>query len=204
MNHFDMEVFYTINHLAIYTPWLNPIMIFFAKFSPELYAGMFILTWFALPRSDGKARHALVVSVFAGIFALVINLIIAHLWFRSRPFAVLPPGSVDQLLAHSANSSFPSDHTAGSFGFAAAAWGNNRHWVSYPFTSLAILVMVARVYCGLHWPTDVIAGMVIGIIAGRSVWLLSRVIYPITTMGLRLFHYGPYHRLLTSTHHTQV
>ncbi len=204
MNHFDTIAFYAVNHLAFYTPWLNPVMEFFAKFAPELYAGVFIIAWFALPTSDGKARHSLVVAVFAGLLALIINLMIAHFWFRPRPFAALPPGSVDQLLAHSADSSFPSDHTAGSFGFAAATWGNNRHWVSYSFTTLAVIVMVARVYCGLHWPTDVIAGMIIGIIAGRAVWLLSRIIYPITKVGLRLFHYGPYRRLFSSSHHTQA
>lgn len=191
MNPFDVTVFHAINGLAAqhYT-WLNDIMYFFAKYSLELYVVLFIIGWFALPKPDIRGRHALVMSGCAGILALIINVIIAHLWFRPRPFTVLQPGTFTQLLPHSPDASFPSDHASGSWAFAAGSWGRVHKWVQISFTVLAVLVMFSRVYVGVHWPTDVIASFFIGLFSGRIIWLLSRYIYPITSTVAGWFRFG--------------
>jgi undecaprenyl-diphosphatase len=194
MNSFDITVYHFINHFAATPNLLNPIMVFFASYSPEVYAALFVVAWFALPKENSEQRHALVVSVFSAILALLINVVIAHFWFRPRPFAVLPKGSFTQLTPHPADASFPSDHVSGGFGFAAAAWGKTAKWVSYSFTTLAVIVMIARVYVGVHWPTDVLAGMVVGIVASRVMWRLNPVLRPITDLGLRIFRYGRFAR----------
>lgn len=192
MNPFDVTVFHFINQFAGHNALLDMVMEFFAKSAPELYAVLFIISWFMLPRTDGASRHALVVSVCAGIFALLINVIIAHFWYRSRPFVLLPKGTYTQLIPHANDSSFPSDHASGSFAFSAAVWGKTHKSISYLFTSIAVIVMIARVYVGVHWPTDVLAGMVIGIVSGRMMWKFSKWIEPITKIGLRMFKYGKF------------
>lgn len=190
MNAFDTTVYHWINGLAGRWPALDFIMSFFAQYALEMYAVLFILAWFVLPRSDSKYRHSLVVAICAGVFALILNVIIAHIWPRQRPFIVLPHGSFDQLIPHSADASFPSDHTSGSVAFAAASWGKSARWISWLFTIIAIITMISRVYAGVHWPTDVLAGFVVGTFAGRVMWKLSPVIYPLTSLGLRLFRFG--------------
>jgi undecaprenyl-diphosphatase len=190
MNAFDTAVYHWINGLAGNWPVLDFIMSFFSEYALEMYAVLFILAWFILPRSDSKYRHSLVVAVFAGVFALILNVIIAHIWFRPRPFTVLPPGSFDQLIPHAADASFPSDHASGSVGFAAASWGKSAKWISWLFTIIAVIVMVSRVYTGVHWPTDILASLVVGTIAGRVMWKLSPLLQPITSFGLRLFRFG--------------
>lgn len=96
-------------------------MTFIAQYALELYAILFVIDWFTLPRSDANRRHALVIMGFAGILALGLNVIIAQLWYRPRPFVTLSKRTFTNLIQHPADASFPSDHVSGSFGFAAGA-----------------------------------------------------------------------------------
>ncbi|WP_040289464.1 undecaprenyl-diphosphatase [Alicyclobacillus hesperidum] len=202
VNPFDTHVYHMINGLAGHSHLLDDIMIFFAKDALELYACMFIAAWFALPKRDIEQRNALAVAGFSGILALVINVIISHfIWFRPRPFTVFPKGSFTQLITHPADASFPSDHTSGSWGFATGVMGRTPKWISVPFTVLAIIVMIARVFVGVHYPTDVLGGAVIGIIASRVMWLFGRQVMPLTRLVARLFGYGV--KAGTAQHDTQ-
>lgn len=192
MNSFDLFGYHLINQWAGHHPVLDKLMAFFAQYALELYAVLFLLTWFTLPKPESDRRHALVVAGFSGVLALVFNAIIGQFFFRPRPFVTLQKGTFTQLIPHSSDTSFPSDHTSGSFGFAAGSWRKTSFWVRWSFTVLAILVAIARVYTGVHWPTDVLAGVVIGIVSGKIVWLINPVLRPLTNLGLRIFHYGKY------------
>lgn len=192
LNSFDLFGYHLINRWAGHHPVLDKIMAFFAQYALELYVVLFILAWFTLPKSDSEKRHALVVAGFSGVLALGFNALIGQFFFRPRPFAALPKGTFTQLIPHSSDTSFPSDHTSGSFGFAAGSWKKGPLWVRWSFTLLAILVAFARIYTGVHWPTDVLAGVVIGIISAKLIWLINPVLKPLTLLGLRVFHYGKF------------
>ena len=189
---FDIQGYHLINQFAGHNPFFDKLFALLAQYSLELYIVLFIIAWFTLPKTEAKQRHALLIMGLAGILGLIINVIISHIYFRPRPFMVLKKGTYTQLIPHSPDASFPSDHTTGSFGFAAASWGKTPKWITSSFTILAILNGIARLYVGVHWPTDVIAGMVIGTICGRLLWKFSSLFQPITDFGLRLFHYGSY------------
>lgn len=190
MNSFDIWLYHIINHWAGHYPILDPIMAFTARYALEIYALLFIAAWFTLPKSDEKKRHGLIVMGISGVLALLINFAIGYFYFRPRPFVALPKGSFTQLIPHAIDSSFPSDHTAGSFGFAAGSWRRSQQWVRRSFTLLAFFVGFSRIYAGVHWPTDVLAGMIIGILSARIVWALNSCLKPLTLLGLRLFHLG--------------
>jgi undecaprenyl-diphosphatase len=194
MNTFDLTLYHLLNHFAGHHSVMDAVMKFFAQDSLEIYAILFIVAWFALPKSEEAKRHALIVSFCSGLLALFMNVVIAQIWFRPRPFAVLPKGSFTQLIPHSYDASFPSDHTAGSFAFASGTWNRSARWVSYSFTTVAVFTMISRVYVGVHWPTDVIAGMVVGIVSGRIMWRFERFLRPVTSIGLRIFRYGGYNK----------
>lgn len=200
MNSFDLFGYHLINHWAGHVPILDKFMSFTAQYALELYAIMFVIAWFTMPRTEGTRRHALVVAGCSGILALVVNVVISHIWFRPRPFVTLPKGTFTQLIPHSIDASFPSDHVSGSFAFAAGSWKRTDRWVSYSFTCFAILVAVARVYTGVHWPTDVIGGAIVGLFSARIMWALNSLLKPISKFGMRLFHFGPYALIPANNH----
>jgi len=192
MNHWDVDLFYRVNHLAGTWPAVDRLMVFFAADAIYLYALLLVIAWFALPRRDGAARHALVTSALAALFGLAVNFVTGHYWFRPRPFAVLPAGSFRQLIPHAPDASFPSDHATASFALASGAWGRTPRWISVLFTLMAVVIMVARVWVGVHWPTDVLGGLVVGVLSGRILAWASPLFRPLTNLGLRLFRYGNY------------
>lgn len=195
LNTFDLSIYRLINGFAGHDQIVDAVMVFFAKDALEIYAVLFVIAWFTLPKGDIHNRHALVVTGFSGILALVINVAISHIWFRPRPFAILPKGSYTELISHSVDASFPSDHASGSFGFAAASWGKSQKWIRHSFTIIAAVVMFARVFVGVHYPTDVLAGLVVGILSSRIVWKLSRYLFPLTTIVAQVFRFGPASRI---------
>ena len=192
MNSFDLFGYHLLNQFAGHHYSIDLIMSFFAQYALELYACLFIIAWFTLPKPETDRRHALVIMGLSGILALIINLVISNIWFRPRPFVTLPKGTFTQLIPHSVDASFPSDHASGSFGFAAGSWNKAPFWVSWSFTLLAILVAIARVYTGVHWPTDVLASVIIGVVSAKVIWLINPIFRPLTNLADRIFRYGKY------------
>lgn len=192
MNKFDLFYYHLLNNFAGHNPFFDAFFSFIAQYALEIYALLFIAIWLTLPKKQGKQRHALIVMVFTGVLALLINLLISHIWFRSRPFVMLSKGQFTQLIPHSVDASFPSDHASGSFGFAAASWGKSPKWISYCFTIFAVLVGLSRIYCGVHWPTDIIASLLVGVLSSKVVWRFNYLLNPVTYLGLKLFHYGKF------------
>ncbi|MBX5466840.1 MAG: phosphatase PAP2 family protein [Firmicutes bacterium] len=157
-----------LNQLGLHHHLVGSVAALLAKYSPEIWAVVFLLLWFWPPRVQNRARRAVVYAVVAGVLALVVNAVLGHLLpYRPRPFVALP-GLIHPLLRHAADTSFPSDHAAGSFAFAVAlafAGAQDFLWGLL----LAAAVAWARVVTGLHWPTDVLAGALVGIASGLFV-----------------------------------
>ncbi|MBX6354139.1 MAG: phosphatase PAP2 family protein [Thermoflavifilum sp.] len=194
MNAFDLHWFHVINQHAGQNPALDHLMVFLAKYSLETYAILFIIAWFALPRREVDRRHGLVVAFVGGVIALIINTIIGAIWYRPRPFVALPHDQVHQLINHPNDTSFPSDHTAGGWGFASGSWGRTARWLSWVFTILSLGVTIARVYVGVHWPTDVLAGVVVGLVSGAIARAFSGPLEHVSNLLMRIFRMGHYAR----------
>ena len=110
-----------------------------------------------------RRRQGLAVAMGLGVDAVAFNLILKPLIGRSRPFMV---NTAVVLLTHPpGDASFPSGHTAASFAAAfALRQSGSRLWK--PAMALAVVIALSRLYLYVHWPTDVLAGAVLGAAAG--------------------------------------
>jgi undecaprenyl-diphosphatase len=108
------------------------------------------------------------ISAFVARF--VITDFIRFIHHRVRPFLSLNDSN---LLINQVNqSSFPSGHAAFTFGLATVVYFYNKK-LGVAFLIAALLVSIARVFVGVHWPSDILAGAIVGVFSG---WLVNRLL----------------------------
>lgn len=105
-----------------------------------------------------------------GISILALAVIVLVIKFRVR--RERPAGEWGAIYRRSDPHSFPSGHAARAAMLAVLAFGWGPLWLAVLLLLWTPLVSLARVWMGLHYPTDVAAGMVIGLLAGTGALLL--------------------------------
>ena len=116
-----------------------------------------------------KATRKEGIALGAALLAevLINELLLKQLFARPRPFLTVEGL---QLLIRAASSfSFPSGHTASSFAAAyvlTRVFGKKGAW-AYLF---AALVGFSRIYVGIHYPSDILCGALVGTLAAAAVW----------------------------------
>lgn len=160
----DWNLFLAINQFAGHSPLLDAAGKLFAQYAVVLFPVLLIALWFLPAAADLRREreqrvvNAVIVLACAWITIHVIGLI----FYRPRPFVA---HTVTQLISHAPDSSFPSEHTTFAFALIVALWpvlGRTRwYWVA-----LGAIIGLARVFVGVHYPSDILGGAVIGTIWG--------------------------------------
>ena len=166
---FDQIVFGAIHDLAGRYGVLDFAGIFLARYLPYFLSVAFFIILFLERRWKRRFRifalAALSIILARGLFIELIRLA----YFRPRPDLAL---AFDALIPTPASSSFPSGHAAVFFALGVALWFLNRR-AGIVFASGAALVAVARVFVGVHWPSDVFAGALLGAV---SAYIINRIL----------------------------
>jgi undecaprenyl-diphosphatase len=115
------------------------------------------------------ARRAGAAAAASVAVALLVTHLLAGAIDRPRPF-VAHPATIHPFLSHAADPSFPSEHAAAAFAIAVAVACRAKGWGAI-LVVLALVLAAGRVFLGLHYPGDVLAGAVIGAATGIVSWL---------------------------------
>ncbi|MDA8345774.1 MAG: phosphatase PAP2 family protein [Thermaerobacter sp.] len=188
MDALDRSLFFWWNGFAGRSQWLDAVAVAGAQYAIFAVAGLMLILWFALPRGDAAVRRRLLLAGLAGLVALLANYLIALVYPRERPF-VIYPHRVHLLLQHAPDASFPSDHAAVAGAVAWVMWAAGPVW-RVVFWLLAVIIILARVFVGVHWPTDVLGGAVVGALSGSLVLAAQGALERPLRFILRLFRYG--------------
>jgi undecaprenyl-diphosphatase len=172
----DQKVFFILN--GLYTPWLDPVMFYISKtaFWIPLYA--FLL--FLLIKNFKKKSWVILVCI-------IITIVLADQITSSglKPFFQRLRPSRDpalQGMVHTVNGyvggkfGFASSHAANTMGIALFFWlllANRYKWV-WTLFAWAIIVAYSRIYLGVHYPGDILVGMLLGLLAGWVGFTLSK------------------------------
>lgn len=146
---------------TLHTPVLDKIMVGVTKLG-DVGIIWIILTAILLiipktRRTGGVMLVALVVQT------VLCNVILKNLFARTRPYDVNM--TVQLLVPKLHDFSFPSGHTSASFTAVSALYfSKDKLWK--PALILACLIAVSRLYLYVHYPTDVLGGLLLGVLSG--------------------------------------
>jgi undecaprenyl-diphosphatase len=135
--------------------------------------GSFGLVWLlaALVAAIVWRRVELFATTAAAVFvADTIALVLKSALERERPYVPFP--DPEPLLGTSFNYSLPSGHAATSFAAAAVLARADRRLAPTVFV-LAAAIAWSRVYVGVHYPSDIAAGALLGLLVGGALSLLA-------------------------------
>jgi undecaprenyl-diphosphatase len=158
-----LNIFF-LRHDAIEDP-----AVAYANAAEVLFLGALIVA-FVLVRGHRRrgARHGVVAAGLSAGLALALAQVLSRLVDRPRPF-VADPGSVHVFAHHAADPGFPSDHATAAFAIAVAILLRHRGWGAATLAA-AVVLAVARVGMGVHYPSDVIGGAALGSACALALW----------------------------------
>lgn len=169
MYFLDLYLFNVINGFAGRWPGLDFIGIFFAKYFEYV---LLVCLLIALAKNFKKYWRMVAEALVAAVFVrFVMAEIIRRVYFRPRPFVY---NHVNLLIPHSASeASFPSGHASFYFALSTIIYGYNKK-AGILFYIGSFFMVISRVFVGIHWPSDILAGAVLGIVMGLVLNLLFK------------------------------
>ena len=145
----NLNFFNYLNSLAGQSLFVDRLIIFTAD-----YLGWVILGWALIYFIF--FRRAKISLLLIPLAAWLASEVIQRLTTWPRPFAYLP--EVQKLVEHVPDGSFPSSHATFFFALALVVLSFSRRW-GYFYIVIALLIGVARVIAGVHWPADILGGV---------------------------------------------
>ena len=167
----DISIFNSLFGLAHKSGFVDGLIITFAEYVP--YAMAIAVTILLFRIQDWKERFRALASVSLSLILSrgIITELIRALYSRPRPFVAL---EIEPLINHSLTPAFPSGHAAAFFALAIAVFLINRKLGIWLIAG-SVLMGIARVAAGVHWPLDIVAGALVALFSVAVVgWVLNR------------------------------
>ena len=169
----DLSLFNLINGLVFKWQCLDFIGFFIAEYSEYILVAVLVLF---LAIGFKKYWRMLLEAIISGILTrFVLVEIIRLLWFRPRPFVT---NNVNLLVEYNAKeASFPSGHASFYFALSTIIYLYNKK-IGIVFYIASLFIVLARVFVGIHWPSDILAGAILGILVALLLNKIFKKYFP--------------------------
>jgi len=175
----DWRLEHGIYDVSLHHHWVGSLFHGIEAVSIPLMVILTGLLWFlARPGGDRKWKLACASGYAAAALAYIVNVVIHSIHDRARPYeahAIRHPWST------STDSSFPSDHTSLSFAIAFAVLMFDTA-AGAVFLAIAAIIGVGRLFIGAHYPGDVLAGVLVGLV---SAYVVVKLLQPFVLRVVR-------------------
>ncbi len=132
-------------------------IIFLAK-----YLGYILLAVFIFLYLKNRRKDFLIIPLLSALISrFVFTEIIRFFYFRPRPFV---EQGISPLIEHASTASFPSGHAAFYFALSAGVYRYNKK-AGFWFFGASLIIGLARMFAGLHYFTDILGGLLIGLLS---------------------------------------
>ncbi len=165
----NIYLFKLINNIAGRNAFLDKTMIFAAKYLIYIVPIYLLYLWFFAKGDKGK--KASLYMFLAVIVSLFIGWVITLFYYHPRPFMM---GLGKELFSHSKETSFPSDHATVMFAISFTLLSLKDVKNGVIFFILAALVGFARIFCGVHFPFDILGALVVAFCGTALTFLFKK------------------------------
>lgn len=174
----DIEILKWVHEVFHGQTWLNYIMkyiTYLGEFGAGAIVCAIVLLIFKKTRWSGVA-----VAIALVFDVLIVNVVLKLSVNRARPWQDFPGLGFQEFhnsvsVREPTDSSFPSGHTAALFA-AAVALVLYYKVKGLPALGVAVLVAISRIYLCMHYPTDVLGGILIGSACGVAGYFLMKLV----------------------------
>ena len=166
----DLTLYKYLNGLAYHHDGFEDLLRYFAQDAEYFFIGLLALLFLARGKwASRNARHGVIAAGLSAALALGIAHVISALWDRPRPYVA--HATVSHLfVTASGDPSFPSDHATAAFAIAVSILLRSRR-IGLLALAMAVVLAVARVAVGVHYPSDVVGGALIGTSVALLLWI---------------------------------
>ncbi len=163
MASLNSTLFLWINATPESPHWLLMLATFFASDMIGIAPVLITAFWLWGPKGNLYQQRVLVLkTIIALIYAMIISWCLSLLFTCPQPFVV---GLGHQFLHHQSNDSYPGNHSVVIFTFGLAFLCWHRLWSAITLLTFGTIISWAHIYLGVHWPLDILCGLVVGALA---------------------------------------
>lgn len=150
--------------------WMTPFWKFVTFLGDVGWFWIALSVLLLIPKKTRKLGIACLISLVIG--TIITNVVLKNLVARTRPYEVVQ--GLHLLINPQSDFSFPSGHSCASFAVAMVLCRNASKVWGRLAVVLASFIAFSRLYVGVHYPSDVIAGILIGIFSAWITIVISR------------------------------
>lgn len=157
----DLYLFNLINSFTGKWEWLDYSAMFFAQYF-EYFLWLCLVLFLVV--NFKKYWRMVAEAVIAAVFTkFILTGFIRWLWFRPRPFVA--ENFIPLIDQSPKEASFPSGHASFYFALSTIVYCYNKKLGIF-FYVASFFITISRIFVGVHWPSDILAGAILGILVG--------------------------------------